>query len=222
MSTDRIRVLVIEDHPIYRDGLAAAFDSVTDIDVIGAVGTVAEALAVLGTDVVDVALVDLGLPDGSGLDVVAAVRSRPGSQAVALTMADDRSVILQALRAGAKGYLLKGASRTEIVEAVRGVASGGAVFGALPADVVLAAAAGGQSDPVAALGLTAREGEVLLLVTDGMTNQAIARRLFLSPKTVRNQVSLILTKLGARDRAEAAERARAAGLGTAGGEVGTR
>jgi DNA-binding NarL/FixJ family response regulator len=212
VSTAGIRVLVVEDHPVYRDGLTAAFTGVDDMRVIGAVGTVAEALDVLGSTPVDVALVDLGLPDGSGLDVVAAIRSRPGSAALILTMNDDRALVLQALRAGATGYLLKGASRSEIVDAVRTTAAGGAVFAALPAEVVLAAASGAQSDPVAALGLTVREGEVLRLLAEGLTNQEIARRLFLAPKTVRNQVSVILGKLGAEDRAGAARRARAAGI----------
>jgi len=212
MTAGATRVLVVEDHPVYRDGLAAAFDSTDDIDVVAAVGTVSEALAVLAASHVDVGLVDLGLPDGSGLDVVAAIRARPGSVALILTMNDDRAVILQALRAGATGYLLKGASKAEIVEAIRRTAAGGAVFAALPAQVVLAAASGVHADPIAALGLTPREGEVLRLVADGLSNQAIARRLFLSPKTVRNQVSLVLAKLGVSDRAAAAERARAAGV----------
>lgn len=212
MSAHPIQVLVVEDHPVYRDGLAAVFTTIEDMTVVDAVGTVADALAVLDRSPIDVGLVDLGLPDGSGLDVVAAINAKPGCTALILTMNDDRSVILQALRAGATGYLLKGATREEIVEAVRTTAAGGSVFASGPAEVVLLAASGAHSAPVAALGLTGREGEVLRLLADGLTNQEIARRLYLSPKTVRNQVSLVLAKLGVQTRSEAAERARAAGL----------
>jgi DNA-binding NarL/FixJ family response regulator len=212
MSTTHIRVLIVEDHPVYRDGLVAAFTGIDEMQVIGAVGTVAEALDILNSTQLDVALVDLGLPDGSGLDVVAAIRSRSTPAALILTMNDDRALILQALRAGATGYLLKGATRGEIVDAVRATATGGSVFGAIPAEVVLAAASGKQADPVAALGLTVREGEILKLLAEGLTNSEIARRLFLAPKTVRNQVSVILSKLGAEDREAASRRARALGI----------
>lgn len=212
MSTTHIRVLIVEDHPVYRDGLVAAFTGIDGMQVIGAVGTVAEALDILNSTQLDVALVDLGLPDGSGLDVVAAIRSRSTPAALILTMNDDRALVLQALRAGATGYLLKGATRGEIVDAVRATATGGSVFGAIPAEVVLAAASGKQADPVAALGLTVREGEILKLLAEGLTNSEIARRLFLAPKTVRNQVSVILSKLGAEDREAASRRARALGI----------
>jgi len=210
--TRTIRVLIVEDHPIYRDGLANALSSAPDIEVIDAVGSLADAERFVSAADIDVALVDLGLPDGSGLDLVEKFHSRAGTSVLVLTMSDDRATVLHAVKTGARGFLLKGDSRNEIVDAVRRVASGGLVFGKLPADVLLAAASGSSSDPAAALGLTAREGEILRLVAEGLTNQVIARRLSLAPKTVRNQVSIILAKLGASTRDEAALRARAAGL----------
>jgi len=106
----------------------------------------------------------------------------------------------------------RGAGRAEIIDAVRRAATGGAVFGTGPADVIIAAASGALHDPAAALGLTPREAHVLGLLADGLSNQAIAARLGLAPKTVRNQVSTILTKLGVHTRAAAADRARTAGL----------
>jgi len=204
---------IVEDHPVYRDGLTAAFDEASDIEVAGAVGTVADTLRLLGAEAIDVLLLDLGLPDGSGLDLLATLRARHSRVAVVvLTMNEDRQMVLDVVRAGARGYLLKGAGRAEIIDAVRHAAAGGAVFHAGPADVVLSAALGALDDPVVALGLTAREAHVLRLLADGLSNQAIASRLGLAPKTVRNQVSTILTKLGVDTRVEAAARARAAGL----------
>jgi len=209
----RIRVAVVEDHPVYRDGLAAAFGDASDVELAGAVGTVADTLSLLAGAAIDVLLLDLGLPDGSGLDLLSTLRTRhPGIAVVVLTMNDDRQMVLDAVRAGARGYLLKGAGRAEIIDAVRRAAAGGAVFGTGPADVVIAAASGALHDPAAALGLTTREAHVLGLLADGLSNQAIAARLGLAPKTVRNQVSTIFTKLGVQTRAAAGERARTAGL----------
>jgi DNA-binding NarL/FixJ family response regulator len=214
VSVTPVRVAIVEDHPVYRDGLTAAFgEASSDIEVVGAVGTVADTLGLLSGEAIDVLLLDLGLPDGSGLDLLATLRARHSRVAVVvLTMNEDRQMVLDAVRAGARGYLLKGAGRAEIVDAVRRAAAGGAVFHAGPADVVLAAALGALDDPVVALGLTPREAQVLRLLADGLSNQAIAARLGLAPKTVRNQVSTILTKLAVDTRLEAAARARAAGL----------
>ncbi len=208
--TDPVRLLVVEDHPLYRDGIAAAFQGVADVTVVGAVGTVAEARDGLDGGV-DVMLLDLGLPDGPGLELLRGLP--PGRPAVVvLTMHEDPFTVLEAVRAGARGYLLKGAGREEIVEAVRRAAAGAAVFGAAAADVVIAAAASAGGAPHVTLGLTEREGEVLRLVAQGLTNAAVASRLGLAPKTVRNQVSVILDKLGVTSRGEAAAQARAAGL----------
>jgi DNA-binding NarL/FixJ family response regulator len=120
-----VRVAIVEDHPVYRDGLAAAFGEASDIEVAGAVGTVADTLLLLGREAIDVLLLDLGLPDGSGLDLLATLRARHSRVAVVvLTMNEDQQMVLDVVRAGARGYLLKGAGRAEIIEAVRSAAAG--------------------------------------------------------------------------------------------------
>jgi DNA-binding NarL/FixJ family response regulator len=209
-----LRVGVVEDHPLYREGLVTALEEAGELTVAGAVGTLAEALAMLAGTPMDVLLLDLGLPDGSGLDLLGTLRQRhPDVSTVVLTMNDEPALVLQAVRAGARGYLLKGASRSEIVDTVRRTGAGGAVFHPGPADVVMAAASGLLADPASRLGLTPRELDVLRLITGGLTNRSIAARLGIAPKTARNQVSSVLTKLGVENRATAAERGRAAGLG---------
>jgi DNA-binding NarL/FixJ family response regulator len=209
-----LRVGVVEDHPLYREGLVTALEEAGGLTVAGAVGTLAEALTMLAGTPMDVLLLDLGLPDGSGLDLLGTLRQRhPHVNTVVLTMNDEPGLVLQAVRAGARGYLLKGASRAEIVDTVRSTGAGGAVFHPGPADVVMAAASGRLADPGAQFGLTPRELDVLRLITGGLTNRSIAARLGIAPKTARNQVSSVLTKLGVENRATAAERGRAAGLG---------
>jgi DNA-binding NarL/FixJ family response regulator len=210
-----LRVGVVEDHPMYREGLVTALEEAGDLTVAGAVGTLRDAMMMLAGTRIDVLLLDLGLPDGSGLDLLGTLRDRhPHLSTVVLTMNDEPALVLQAVRTGARGYLLKGASRAEIVDTVRRTGAGGAVFHPGPADVVMAAASGLHADPAAQLGLTPRELDVLRLITAGLPNRSIAARLGIAPKTARNQVSSVLTKLGADNRASAAERGRAAGLGS--------
>lgn len=201
-----IRVLVVDDHPIFRDGLVAVFGAVADMTVVGAVGDGAEAIAEVGRTPVDVVLMDLNLPRVSGVAATAAITARPDAPAVlALTMVDDDDTVLAAVRAGARGYVLKGAPGDEIAAAVRTVAAGGAVFGAGVAARVLAATSGAP-DPAAGSweGLTDRERDVLGLLAQGASNAQIARRLDLSLKTVQNYVSRILDKLQVADRTQAA------------------
>ncbi len=208
-----VRVLVVEDHPVYRDGLAAAFADVADLRLAAAVGTLAEARAVLDAQPVDVVLLDLGLPDGDGLGSLPGLRADHEPLAVVvLTMNDDPHAVLDAQRAGALGYLLQGSGRADILDAVRRAADGGAVFSPGAAQVVLEAAADSTSEPSRRLGLTPREADVLRLLGSGLSNAAIATRLGLSAKTVRNQVSVVLAKLAVSSRAEAAVRARTLGL----------
>ena len=211
MST---RVLVVEDHPIFRDGLVALLSSLADITVVGSASDGQEGVdAARGGDA-HVVLMDLNLPHLSGIEATTLICAEPDPPAVlVITMVDDDQAVLAALRAGARGYILKGASGDEIAAAVRTVAAGGAVFGAGVAAQVLALSAGGRSTERSDQGpdlegLTTREREVLALLADGASNAAIARTLGLSTKTVQNYVSRILDKLQVADRTQAALRAR--------------
>jgi len=213
-----VRVLIVDDHPLFREGLKAALDSADGIEVVGeaeAAGPVPDAVAAQRPDVV---VMDLSLPDGSGLEVTRRLAEQgPAVPVLMLTMADDDGSLLAALQAGARGYLVKGAGRDEVLHAVRTVAAGGAVFGADIAARITALLAGtrlreaGQLFPA----LTAREAEVLDLVARGLDNRRIARELFVAEKTVRNHVTHIFEKLHVATRAEAVARARDMGLGDA-------
>jgi DNA-binding NarL/FixJ family response regulator len=211
------RVLIVDDHPIFRDGLVALIDAVPDMTVVAAVGDGDQAVAAVERHEIDVVLMDLNLPTVSGVTATGSIAARPDAPAVlALTMVDDDDTVLAALRAGARGYVLKGAPGEEIAAAVRTVASGGAVFGAGVASRVLAATSGAGPVPAVpgpADELTDREREVLNLIAEGASNAQIARSLGLSIKTVQNYVSRILDKLQVADRTQAAllQRRRAGG-----------
>jgi DNA-binding NarL/FixJ family response regulator len=200
-----IRVLIVDDHPIFRDGLVALIDAVPDMSVVIAVGDGDEAIEAVAGHEVDVVLMDLNLPTVSGVAATASITGRAGAPAVlALTMVDDDVAVL---RAGARGYVLKGAPGEEIAAAIRTVAAGGAVFGAGVASRVLATttgAGGVTPTPAPADDLTDREREVLSLIAEGASNAQIARSLGLSVKTVQNYVSRILDKLQVADRTQAA------------------
>jgi DNA-binding NarL/FixJ family response regulator len=205
-----IRVLVVDDHPVFRNGLAALLESLPDVVVAGLVGDGPDAVAAARRGGIDVVLMDLNLPTMSGVAATARVTALPDPPAVlVLTMVDDDDTVVAALRSGARGYVLKGATGEEIAAAVRTVAAGGAVFGAGVAARVLASTSApppaGGPDPE---GLTLREREVLERIADGASNPQIARALGLSVKTVQNYVSRILDKLQVADRTQAALRAR--------------
>ena len=210
-----IRVLVADDHPVFLDGLRLLLDSTPGLEVVGAAGD-GQALVALAADTsYDVAVVDLDMP---GLDGAAATRRlldlHPGAAVLVLTMHDDDESVHRALRAGARGYVLKGAAHGTIARAVQALAEGDTVLhGSVGAKVVQAATEGRPSPAFPSL--TEREAEVLELVARGLPNPAIADALFLSVKTVQNRVSDLLTKVGAGSRAELVARARDAGLGSA-------
>jgi DNA-binding NarL/FixJ family response regulator len=206
-----IRVLIVEDHPIYREGLQSALSDVPEIDVIGAVATAIEATAQVDRLRPDLVLLDLTLPDGNGLDLTRQwARAHDSPKVVILTMTRDPQVVLEAIHAGAHGFLVKGAGRADICAAINAAARAQLVFGPEITGELLAALTrrGPSNYPFPTL--STREREVLNLLIDGLTNHAIAARLHLSDKTIRNHVSNVLTKLGATSRHDAAQRARRA------------
>jgi len=202
-----IGVLVVDDHPLFRGGVQSLLDSVPDMEVVAmaADGEAAVREATLGRP--DVVLMDLTMPGMGGLEATRRiVRACPGTAVLTLSMLDDDESVLAAMRAGARGYVPKGAGQEELLAAIRSVAAGGAVFGAGVAGRMLASL--DRSPAPAFPGLTERESEVLTLMAEGMDNREIAARLQVSAKTVANHVSHVLTKLQARDRVEAVLRAR--------------
>ncbi len=205
------RVLIVDDHPLFRDALAALLGSHPDMEVSGLASDGPEAIATAARSEIDVVLMDLNLPGMSGVDATVAITALPHAPAVlVVTMVDDDDTVVAAMRAGARGYVLKGAQGDEIAAAVRTVAAGGAVFGAGVASQVLALASTWQARPHPSIedGLTDREREVLTLLAEGKSNGQIARELSLSLKTVQNYVSRILDKLQVSDRTQAALRAQ--------------
>jgi DNA-binding NarL/FixJ family response regulator len=197
-----MRVLVVDDHPLFRAGLAGLLATVEDVEVVDAVGDGESAVRRSLELSPDVVLMDLNLPGLPGLEAIRRIVARPSPPAVlVLTMVDDDDTVTAALRVGARGYLLKGAVQEEVLAALRTVAGGGVVFGAGAAERVL-------SGDRRVADLTTRESEVLALVADGRSNTEIARELGLSLKTVQNHVSNVLAKLQVRDRTQAALRMR--------------
>jgi DNA-binding NarL/FixJ family response regulator len=207
-----IRVLIVDDHPIFRDGLAGLLATLPEVEVAATAGTAEEALAALTRTSPDVVLMDINLPGTSGVEATRQVSQiAPATAVLVISMVDDDDSVFAALAAGARGYVLKGASAAEITAALRTVAAGGAVFGAGIAGRLLANGPGQLSGPASLSqqhDLTAREREVLDLLAEGSSNRQIARSLGLSLKTVQNHVSRILDKLQAADRTQAALRAR--------------
>jgi len=201
------RVVVVDDHPVFRDGLAALVASLPDMEVVATASDGPQAIDAARDNAADVVLMDLNLPTMSGVEATAAITARAGAPAVlVITMVDDDDAVVAALKAGARGYVLKGAPGEEIAAAVRTVAAGGAVFGAGVAGQVLGLTTtpAGVATQRANPGLTERERAVLTLISQGASNPQIARTLGLSLKTVQNYVSRILDKLQLADRTQAA------------------
>jgi DNA-binding NarL/FixJ family response regulator len=201
-----IRVLVVDDHPLFRDGLAGLLATVDDVEVVDAVGDGETAVRRALELAPDVVLMDLNLPRLPGLEAIRRIVARDSAQSPApavlvLTMVDDDDTVTAALQVGARGYLLKGAVQEEVLAALRTVAAGGVVFGAGAAQRVL-------SGDRRFADLTEREAQVLALIADGRSNAEIGRDLGVSLKTVQNHVSHVLAKLQVRDRTQAALRMR--------------
>jgi DNA-binding NarL/FixJ family response regulator len=206
-----IRVLVADDHPVVRDGLRALFDQLPDVDLVGEAATGREAIRAAVTERPDVVIMDLGMPDIDGFTATAEIgRVAPDVAVLVLTMTDDDRTLSRAVRAGAKGYLLKGATKDEILRAVTAVAAGEAIFGPAVARRLLEQLTAPR-EPFPQL--TRREREVLGLLANGGSNSGIAHQLGLTLKTVNNLTSSIFTKLQVSGRTEAALLARDQGLG---------
>jgi DNA-binding NarL/FixJ family response regulator len=209
-----IRVAIVDDHPVFRDGLRAALATLPDVTVVGEAGDGETAMDVARVTQPDIVLMDLHLPGMSGIETTRKLLAAdPAIRVLVLTMLEDDLSLLAAIRAGAHGYLVKGADRIEIERALVAVSQGEAVFGSQVARRLLDAVAGMDDRVMLPFPeLTEREQEVLALLAAGLDNRSIARRLHLSEKTVRNYVSNILAKLHVSSRHEAGERARQAGL----------
>ena len=221
-KTEQIRVLVADDHPVFRRGMRAILGAEPEIELVGEATDGEEAVARALELRPDVILMDLNMPNLNGIEATRRIlEAKPDTAILMLTMFEDNKSILAAMRAGAHGYVLKGGDGAETLRAIYAVASGEAIFSPTITRRLTKyfAAPGGDSETAAVQAfpnLTEREHEILTLIAEGYTNGAIASRLYLSPKTVRNYVSSIFTKLGVSDRSQAIVQAREAGLGTKG------
>lgn len=210
------RILIVDDHPVVRRGLRLMLEGETWVSEIFEAATTAEAVSTAIGERVEVIAMDVTLPDGDGVDATARIiHSRPETKVLMLTMANDEEIVARALRAGARGYVLKDTDPDAVIDALRTVAQGGVVLGPGIGPSVLTALNRGPVElPAPFNQLTARERDILGRLALGDTNARIARHFGLSEKTVRNQLSAIFSKLGVADRVQAALLARDIGLGT--------
>jgi DNA-binding NarL/FixJ family response regulator len=216
MTEEPLRVLIADDHPVFRDGLRGVLATMGTAEVVAEAATGTDAVQAAADLQPDVVVMDLHMPELGGIEATRRiVGASPHIAVLVLTMSDDDDSVFAAMQAGARGYLVKGAGPADIVRAVRSVASGDAIFGPGIAERVLRffAAARSSAQPPAFPALTDREREVLELVARGEGNATIAHKLAVSQKTVRNHVSNIFLKLQVADRAQAIVRARQAGFG---------
>lgn len=204
-----IRVLIVDDHPVVREGLAAVLEDTKDVRVVGAVGSAEEALAAVAVGLPEVVLLDLELPGMNGVDAIPHLTAAaPRPRVIVLTAYDTEERVLGALKAGAAGYLLKGAGAAEIVQAIRAVAAGGSYLTPRVAARVVAQV----NAPRRSGRLSDRERQVLRLVARGRSNKQIARDLGITERTVKFHMTSIFNKLGADNRAQAIAIAAQRGL----------
>jgi DNA-binding NarL/FixJ family response regulator/class 3 adenylate cyclase len=222
-SMDTIRILIADDHALFREGLRALFAALPDIEVVGEAAEGATAITQVDALQPDVVLMDINMPGLNGIEATRRILStHPTLGIIMVTMLEDDASVFSAMRAGARGYVLKGAHHEEILQAIRAVAAGQAVFGPAIATRMMNFFQGLNGTPrtgeaaQAFPELTEREREVLTLIAQGISNKEIAEKLFISAKTVSNHITNIFSKLQVADRAQAIIRARDAGLGLEG------
>lgn len=212
--TEKIRIFIADDHALFRDGLRALFRSIKDIELVGEAGDGKQ--AVNGADELqpDIVLMDIQMPGLNGIEATREIiTTSPHIGVIVVSMLEDDDSIFAAMRAGARGYVLKGADQEQMLRTIRAVASGEALFGPGIAERLMGYFANLEPDTRVFPELTDRENEVLELIAKGLNNQEIAQGLTISQKTVRNHVSNIFNKLQVADRAQAIIRARDAGMG---------
>jgi DNA-binding NarL/FixJ family response regulator len=213
---DCLRVLVADDHPLFRHGLATLLQAEPDIEVVGEAMSGEEVMSLAATLQPDVILMDIHMPTVNGIEATRRIlQHTPQIRILIVTMFEDDASVFMAMRAGARGYLLKDAQKADLLRAIRAVGSGEAIFSPAIATRLMDffSAPRPAAPTVAFPELTEREQEILELIARGQSNTEIATRLVLSPNTVRNYVSTIFSKLQVADRAQAIVRAREAGLG---------
>lgn len=214
--TEPITILIADDHTLFRSGLQALFESLGDTAVVAQASTGGEAVALAAEHQPDIVLMDIQMPDMNGIEATRQIiQTSPHIGIVMVTMFEDDDSVFAAMRAGARGYVLKGAGQEEMLRTVRSVARGEALFGPGIATRLMNFFATPALDPATPLfpELTGREREILDLIARGESNQDIAEQLHIRPKTVGNHISNIFSKLQVADRAQAIVRARQAGMG---------
>ena len=216
MDSERIRVLIADDHPLFRDGIHGLLESVPDTEVVGEAASGEEAIMLAEALQPDVILMDIKMPGINGLQAMREIlHTSPHIHILIVSMLEDDDSVFAAMRAGARGYVPKGSNQAEMLRAIRAVANGEAIFGPGIAQRLIGFFSASRPSVQSRIfpELTEREAEILALIAQGRTNEEIAGQLVLSLKTVRNHVSNIFSKLQVADRAQAIIRARDAGLG---------